>query len=181
MNIISTDIDLILTNNNIGYDDDIDLLGTVLVTSNHIAYITFTSGSTGAPKAVSNEISTIRPIIFFSRLKIQIRQRNFIEFVSLSTNIGAFSRNETLGQIAECSFEDHVLDILSIVMIGGTLIMLRPRGLLDLEYLSHIIEEKQITCMNSVPSLLHSLFHFVEQYKRHNTLKYMRSVNTGGM
>jgi non-ribosomal peptide synthetase component F len=60
MNVISTDIDSVLTTSNISSDNDIDLFETALVTPNNIAYIIFTSGSTGTPKAVSNETSTIR-------------------------------------------------------------------------------------------------------------------------
>ncbi len=59
MNIISTDIDSVLATSDIKSDNNIDLLGAVLVTRNNIAYIIFTSGSTGIPKAVSNETSTI--------------------------------------------------------------------------------------------------------------------------
>jgi non-ribosomal peptide synthetase component F len=83
--------------------------------------------------------------------------------------------------MAECSFDDHVGDILGTMVIGATLIMLRPRGLLDLQYLTQVLEKKQITCMTSVPSLFHSLFHFLEDWNRQNTLKYMRSVSSGGM
>ena len=51
--IISLDIDSILTDNNIDNDVDVDQLSNVIVTPDNIAYIIFTSGSTGTPKAVS--------------------------------------------------------------------------------------------------------------------------------
>ncbi len=60
MNVISTDIDSVLTSNDIESDNNLDLLTIVLLTLNDIAYIIFTSGSTGIPKAVSNETSTVR-------------------------------------------------------------------------------------------------------------------------
>ncbi len=84
-------------------------------------------------------------------------------------------------QMAECSFDDHLGDIFGTVMIGATLIMLRPRGLLDLEYLTQVLEEKQITCMTSVPSLFDSLFHFMEDCNKQKALEYMKSVSSGGM
>jgi len=61
MNWTSTHIDSILVNNNIDNcnNDDADLLATVMMTLNNIAYITFTSGSTGAPKAVSNQTESL--------------------------------------------------------------------------------------------------------------------------
>ena len=52
-NIISLDIDLLLTDNDVESDVDIDRLSNVVITSDNIAYIIFTSGSTGRPKAVS--------------------------------------------------------------------------------------------------------------------------------
>ena len=51
-NIISVDIDSILTNNPVQMDIDVDRLSNVIVTPDDIAYIIFTSGSTGIPKAV---------------------------------------------------------------------------------------------------------------------------------
>jgi non-ribosomal peptide synthetase component F len=83
--------------------------------------------------------------------------------------------------MAECSFDVHLGDILGTVMIGATLIMFRPRGLIDLEYLITVLKKKQITYMNSVPSLFHSIFHFVEDFGRQNALEYMKSVVSGGM
>ena len=47
-NIISLDIDSLLTDN----DVDVDRLSDITITSKSIAYIIFTSGSTGIPKAV---------------------------------------------------------------------------------------------------------------------------------
>jgi non-ribosomal peptide synthetase component F len=82
--------------------------------------------------------------------------------------------------MAECSFDVHVGDIFGTAMIGATLIMLRPTGLLDLEYLTQVLEEKQISYMHSVPSLFHSLFHFIEDCNRQNSVKYMKSVASGG-
>jgi mycobactin peptide synthetase MbtE len=83
--------------------------------------------------------------------------------------------------MAECSFDVHVGDIFGTVMIGATLIMLRPKGLIDIEYLTTVLERKQITCMTSVPSLFHSLFYFVEDLNRQNSLQYMKSIGSAGM
>jgi non-ribosomal peptide synthetase component F len=54
-NIISLDIDLVLTNSDVDSYVDVDRLTNVMVISSNIAYIIFTSGSTGTPKAVSNK------------------------------------------------------------------------------------------------------------------------------
>ncbi len=83
--------------------------------------------------------------------------------------------------MAECSFDVHVGDIFGTVMIGATLIMLHPKGLIHIEYLTTVLERKQITCMTSVPSLFHSLFYFVEDLNKQNTLQYMKFIGSGGM
>jgi non-ribosomal peptide synthetase component F len=97
----------------------------------------------------------------------------------IHTNI--FSKNDTIGQMALCSFVVHIQDILGSMMIGATLIMLHPEGPLDFEYLSIILMEKQITYMDSVPSLFHNFFTFVEECNSRNATKHLRSVSSGGM
>ena len=41
--------------------------------------------------------------------------------------IESFNKNDTIVQMASCSFDVHVQDILGTLMVGGTLIMLHPR------------------------------------------------------
>ena len=82
--------------------------------------------------------------------------------------------------MARCSFDIHVQEILGVLMNGATLIMLHPRGTLDFEYLSTILTKKQITYMHTVPSLLHSYFTFINEYKNANVMKYLRSICSSG-
>ena len=58
-NIISLDIDSLLSENEMKYDVDVDQLSNILITPNSVAYTIFTSGSTGTPKAVSNKINVL--------------------------------------------------------------------------------------------------------------------------
>ena len=51
--IITMEIDSVLTSNNFDIDVNIGLLSSVEIRQNNIAYIVFTSGSTAAPKAVN--------------------------------------------------------------------------------------------------------------------------------
>jgi non-ribosomal peptide synthetase component F len=60
--IVSLDIDLLVTNNDVNSDIHIDQLSDVIVLYDNVAYIIFTSGSTGIPKAVS--------LLFFHRHQI---------------------------------------------------------------------------------------------------------------
>ena len=99
---------------------------------------------------------------------------------SLTSN-DAFNEKDTIVQMARCSFDIHVEDIIGTLMFGATIIMLRPGGNIDFEYLSTVLERKQVTYINSVPSLFHSFFTFVEQYAGRDSVKYLRSVCSGGM
>jgi non-ribosomal peptide synthetase component F len=58
-NIITLDIDSVLTNHTVESDIDVHRLSNVLVTLDSTAYIIFTSGSTGTPKAVSHKRNTV--------------------------------------------------------------------------------------------------------------------------
>jgi non-ribosomal peptide synthetase component F len=96
-------------------------------------------------------------------------------------HIGVSNEKDTVVQMARCSFDVHIEDIMGSLMIGATLVMLRPGGTLDFDYLSTVLEKKQITYMDTVPSLLHGFFIFVEEFDKRDAVKYMRSLISGGM
>ncbi|CAF0983464.1 unnamed protein product [Adineta steineri] len=82
--------------------------------------------------------------------------------------------------MTRCSFDIHVQEILGALLVGGTLIMLHPGGTIDFDYLSEILQKKQITYLHTVPSLLHSFFTSVEQNNNWHVLKHLRSLCSSG-
>ena len=92
------------------------------------------------------------------------------------TLIDTFTSNDTAVQMARCSFDIHVQEILGILTHGATLVMLHPRGTMDLDYLAQVLHDKQITYMHAVPSLLQSLFTLVAQTGNAHALRYLRSL-----
>ena len=90
--------------------------------------------------------------------------------------IDTFNENDTVVQMARCSFDIHVQEILGILISGATLVMLHPRGSIDFDYLSVVLHKKQITYMHTVPSLLHTFFIFVEQCNNKDAMKYLRTL-----
>ena len=73
----------------------------------------------------------------------------------------AINRNDTVAQIARCSFDVHVLEIIGTIIIGGTLIMLHPGGIIDFDYfISMYYRKNKITYIQAVPSLLRAFFNF---------------------
>jgi non-ribosomal peptide synthetase component F len=91
-----------------------------------------------------------------------------------------FSVNDTIVQMARCSFDVHLQEILGTLITGATIVMLHPRGNIDFEYLSTVLRTKQISYIDSVPSLFHNFFTFVEQFNSRENVKYLRSVSSGG-
>ena len=91
-------------------------------------------------------------------------------------HINSFNKDDTAVQMARCSFDIHVQEILGILTIGASLVMLHPRGTIDFDYLTRILHKQQITYMHAVPSLLYHLFTFLEQHNNRDILKYLRSL-----
>ncbi|CAF1481617.1 unnamed protein product [Adineta ricciae] len=160
--IISLDIASLLIGNDRQNDIDVNRLSSVVVTHNSTAYIIFTSGSTGTPKAA------------------QVRHRNFIELIRSLNCSDVISEKDTVAQMARCSFDAHIRDIMGTLVIGATLIMLHPGGNMDFDYLVHIMKEKTITWITTVPTILHNFFTFLHQINCFNATKCLRSVGSGG-
>jgi non-ribosomal peptide synthetase component F len=92
------------------------------------------------------------------------------------TAIDTFNKNDTAVQMSRCSFDIHVQEILGILINGGTLAMLHPRGTIDFEYLSKVLDRKQITYMHSVPSLLYHFFTYIQGHNNEQVIKSLRSL-----
>ncbi|CAF4182832.1 unnamed protein product, partial [Adineta steineri] len=152
------DIDSISINSNLFQHINIDQLSSVHVAIDSISYIIFTSGSTGMPKGV------------------RVRHRNFIQCIYSLMCINSFTNNDTVIQMARCSFDNHVQEIIGSLIIGATIIMLHPRGTVELNYLADIMRNKQVTYMHSVPSLLRNFFTFLKQNNYLHFVKYLRSL-----
>ncbi|CAF3908572.1 unnamed protein product [Adineta steineri] len=160
--IVALEIDSLSNVNDMDSDMKYNCFLNAIVKGKEIAYIIFTSGSTGTPKAV------------------QVRHKNFIHCINSLTYINSFNKDDTVVQMTRCSFDIHVQEILGTLLVGGTLIMLHPGGTIDFKYLFEVIQNKQITYLHTVPSLLHSFLTFIEQDNKSNVLKHLRSVCSSG-
>ncbi|CAF1199291.1 unnamed protein product [Adineta steineri] len=156
------DIESILFDNNVKNNVNVNQLSSIIVTPDDIAYIIFTSGSTGTPKAV------------------QLRHKNFTEFMCSLIYSDVVNEKDIILQVARCSFDVHVQDIMGTFMIGSSLIMLHPRGIMDFDYLASVFKEKNITCITTVPTIIHNFFTYLQQQNQHNVAQYVRSVCSGG-
>ena len=83
--------------------------------------------------------------------------------------------------MSRCSFDAHVQETMGTLMIGATIVMLHPRGNIDLNYLATIMKGKQITYILTVPTLLYSYFTFLQQMNHLEATECLRSVCPAGM
>jgi non-ribosomal peptide synthetase component F len=102
------------------------------------------------------------------------------EWIYTMVNADVFQRNDTVGQISRCTFDVHAQDIMGILIIGGTLIMFRPGGILDFVYLAAVFKTKQITYIQTVPSLLQNFFNFLTETHNSIDVLCLRSLCTSG-
>ncbi|CAF3978115.1 unnamed protein product, partial [Adineta steineri] len=160
--ITTFNISSILVNNDIHSSVDIDQLSKVIVRPDNIAYIIFTSGSTGKPKAV------------------QVRHKNFIQLMRSLVRVDVLNENDIIMQIARCSFDLHIQDIIGTLIAGGLLVMPHLGGTIDFDYLINVIKTKNVTCFTTVPAILQHLFSFLQKSTRLTAVKSLRSICSGG-
>ncbi|CAF4262625.1 unnamed protein product, partial [Adineta steineri] len=161
IDIVTLNIDTIINNEENSTSIYLNQLSDVLITSENILFVIFTSGSTGIPKAV------------------QLRHQNFTPLLRSFVYADILTKTDTIIQMVRCSFDNHLLSLVGSLTIGATLIMLRPECHMDLDYLSGILNEKQITVMQAVPSLWNSLFNFLNTTNRKSSVRWLRTICSG--
>jgi non-ribosomal peptide synthetase component F len=88
---------------------------------------------------------------------------------------------DTVLQIGRCTFDIHVQDVIGTLIVGATVVMLRPDGIMDLPYLAGILAEKDITYLFIVPTILNSMGQYFKETKNLGQIKSLRSICSGGL
>ena len=137
----------------------------VWVTMDEIAFLIFTSGSTGVPKVVP------------------ISHRNFIDLILSYGQLGFNGPDAMIIQMSSCSFDEHAQQFFGSLILGATLVLLRPQGHLDADYIFRTIEKVQGTVLDLVPTSLSILC----EYLQHNAdsgsskcLSTLKLITVGG-
>ncbi|WP_281322355.1 non-ribosomal peptide synthetase [Flavobacterium aestivum] len=103
---------------------------------NHLAYCIYTSGSTGNPKGVLNHHAGL-----YNRL---MWMRSYLEV----------GENEVFLQKTPYTFDVSVWELILPFITGSSLVIAKPEGHRDVDYLQEIISKKQVSIVHFVPSML---------------------------
>ena len=109
------------------------------VTANNLAYVIYTSGSTGKPKGV------------------MIPHRAICNHMLWMQTDFPLSETDKVLQKTPFSFDASVWEFYAPLLVGAQLVMTRPGGHQDSDYLIQTIVEQKITTLQLVPTLLRML------------------------
>jgi amino acid adenylation domain-containing protein len=128
-----------------------------------IAYVIFTSGSTGTPKAVP------------------ISHKNFTTCINSLSHSSIMMKNDVVLQTTPVTFDIHIQETLGTLWLGGTLCLLRPKGNVDMNYYTMVIQRHQITLLIMVPALISVLIEHVHDsvHLRHSLVSVRRLCSLG--
>ncbi|MBN1131125.1 MAG: amino acid adenylation domain-containing protein, partial [Chitinispirillaceae bacterium] len=120
----------------------------------NLAYVIYTSGSTGTPKGVMNIHSAIV---------------NRLLWMQDEFDIGP---GDAVVQKTPFSFDVSVWEFFWPLMVGARLVIARPEGHKDPDYLLDLIQAEKVTVIHFVPSMLR-LFLQAERLDRCASLRYV--------
>jgi non-ribosomal peptide synthetase component F len=113
----------------------IDVPG-IKIDPDDLAYVIYTSGSTGRPKGVMNE------------------HRGLVNRLNWTQSFFHLGQNDVVLQKTTFCFDVSVWELLWPLMVGAKLVLARPGGQKDSQYLEELIDKQQVSTIHFVPSML---------------------------
>ncbi|ASA55470.1 non-ribosomal peptide synthetase [Vibrio gazogenes] len=113
------------------------------LTNRHLAYIIYTSGSTGLPKGVMNE------------------HRGVVNRLHWMQQDYGFNADDVVLQKTPFSFDVSVWEFFCPLWSGATLLMAKPEGHKDPDYLKNLMTTQGVTIVHFVPPMLQSFLEVV--------------------
>jgi amino acid adenylation domain-containing protein/non-ribosomal peptide synthase protein (TIGR01720 family) len=126
------------------------------------AYIIYTSGSTGKPKGVVVWHQTICNNMLW---RAKFYQMN---------------KNDSVLQLASYSFDSSLAEILPIMISGGSVIFFNESDRLDIDLLSNLVENHQISLITTTPSFYDAFLIYLEADGSLQLLNSLRSITLAG-
>ena len=108
------------------------------LTGEHLAYVMYTSGSTGTPKGV------------------MVAHRGLCNLMHWGSSLCPPQPDGALLQRAPFSFDGSVWELFWPLCAGLRLVLARPDGHRDPEYLVRLIQTRRVSIVKFVPALLHA-------------------------
>jgi amino acid adenylation domain-containing protein len=124
----------------------------------NLAYMIYTSGSTGKPKGV------------------MIEHRSLVNRLTWMQDAYRLKSSDSVLQKTPFSFDVSVWEFFWPLLTGARLVMARPEGHKDPEYLVEAIQKYKITTLHFVPSMLQV---FVDQAKPDRCSSLLRVIASG--
>ena len=129
----------------------------------NLAYVIYTSGSTGKPKGTMLEQKSVINCMFW-----------------LQKEYGLTDKDKIL-QKTPISFDVSVSEYLWSLLFGATLVIAKPDGHKDPEYLAQLIGEQKVTFTHFVPSLLKVIIDLANADKQiKNNLSSLNKIFCAG-
>ncbi|UJR34821.1 hypothetical protein I4U23_027602 [Adineta vaga] len=139
-------------------NEDIDKLPYCI--ENGPAFIISTSGTTGRPKA-----------ILHTHKSFAASNEAYIQW-----NANMYTIQDQILQLSTCTWILQISEISLPLVVGGSVVLLRPGGHLDMSYLSKILINQQVTTMIIVPAIIRALIDFFEISQQFDTFKFVRNL-----
>ncbi|KAI3432787.1 hypothetical protein D9Q98_010372 [Chlorella vulgaris] len=105
------------------------------VQGDSLAYVIFTSGSTGRPKGV------------------MIDHTALIDFLLYNLDYYSVTKEDTCLLSVTINFDPHVMQLFTGLIIGARLVIARPGGHVDPEYMAGLMHAYDVSFYNTVPAL----------------------------
>jgi len=126
-----------------------------------VAYVVYTSGTTGKPKGV---MATYRNLMHY----IAVAQREF-----------RFDQRDVMPAIARFTFSITMFELFSPLVAGGTLLILEREHILDFKRMVQTLQ--QVTVVHMSPSLWRKLLTYIQETGIDTqTFRQLKHVSSGG-
>jgi acyl-coenzyme A synthetase/AMP-(fatty) acid ligase len=128
------------------------------------AYIICTSGTTGRPKAIVHTHQSF----------------SASNYAYAKWDVGMYTMHDQVLQVVACSWNLHLAEVALPLILGGTLVLLRPGGNLDMGYFSQTLVYQQVTTLLISPGLIRALTTYIEMSRQLDTFKCIRNLCATG-